>query len=58
MTPLYILVVKNPPSEKHGCRSCQFEDDFRCTVSDGRLIGYSDELPEWCPLQRVELENK
>jgi hypothetical protein len=59
MTAIYILVVQAPPREKHGCLSCQFEDDRRCTVSEGRRIGYWDEPPmppDWCPLQRVELE--
>ena len=60
MTAIYILVVKEPPREKDGCLSCQFEDDRRCTVSEGRYIGYGSvgAVPEWCPLQRVELEGK
>jgi hypothetical protein len=61
MTAIYILVVKGPPSKEHGCRSCQFEDDFSCDVSDGEWIGHLREdgnIPEWCPLQRVELEGK
>jgi hypothetical protein len=61
MTAIYILVVQEPPREKDGCLSCQFEDgEYRCTVSEGRYIGSKakEQIPEWCPLQRVELEGK
>lgn len=59
MTPtIYILVVEAPPTQKDGCKACQFEDDYRCTVRNGMHIGFDAHVPDWCPLQRVVLEAK
>ena len=56
MPTIYLLVVKQPPTKEKGCIDCQFEYELDCTI--GRYIGssaYDGKVPEWCPLQRVEV---
>lgn len=56
MPTIYLLVVKQPPGEK-ACLNCQFEEEYRCIVAEGRWLGMKaqETVPEWCPLQIVEV---
>ena len=56
MTTIYVLIVKEPPNERHGCRSCQFESGFTCSVNEYKITPANFEIPEWCPLQKVEVK--
>lgn len=55
MTEIYILVVKRPPTKEKGCRDCQFEDDFYCGLEGGNIPYSEGCVPDWCPLQKVEV---